>query len=153
MMYDDFKMKHRNFCSYDLYRSVVQEMDISFAKLGHEQCEGCEQFALHNLAHTVYKLDPVCDECRKWDVHNKKSKVSRGEYRKDRDIMQSENSDSSMIIFSADLQKVIMLQRIYVFKTVLFTRRIIAFNESFVPLGKDPQCSPLAVLWHEATAG
>lgn len=45
-----------------------------------------------------------------------------------------------------------MLPRCDTFKEILFTPRIIAFNESFVPVGtsKNPT---VAVLWHEAIAG
>ena len=52
-----------------------------------------------------------------------------------------------------DLEKVVMLQRLNMFKSVLFARRIIAFNESFVPVGSRQNLKPLAVLWHEAIAG
>jgi len=38
-------------------------------------------------------------------------------------------------------------------KKLQFTRRIIAFNETFVPTGKAHKLKPLAVIWHEATAG
>jgi len=35
----------------------------------------------------------------------------------------------------------------------MFTRRIISFNESFVPLGDKGICHPMAVLWYEGVAG
>lgn len=47
-----------------------------------------------------------------------------------------------------------MLPRCEMFKEIIFTPRIICFNESFVPLGK--QClknKPVAVIWHEGVAG
>jgi len=53
---------------------------------------------------------------------------------------------------SVDLQNVIMLPRMESFKSVLFCPRLIAFNESFVPLGKSTR-KPLAVIWHEAISG
>lgn len=48
-----------------------------------------------------------------------------------------------------------MLPRIEMFKAVIFCPRIIAFNESFVPLGptKAPSLQPFAAVWHEATSG
>lgn len=40
MMFSDFKQKHKITYSYEVYRSVVtKEMNISFTKLRHEQCE------------------------------------------------------------------------------------------------------------------
>ena len=46
-----------------------------------------------------------------------------------------------------------MLPRIDMFKIVVFTPRIIVFNESFEPLGEDSQYMPVACLWHEAITG
>lgn len=48
-----------------------------------------------------------------------------------------------------------MLPRMDGFKAALFTRRIISFNESFVPFGKTSKNSsePLAILWHEGITG
>ncbi|CAH1115662.1 unnamed protein product [Psylliodes chrysocephalus] len=47
-----------------------------------------------------------------------------------------------------------MLPRIDTFKQVFFTQRIIAFNESFVRVGKNQKSAcPAAVIWHEALAG
>lgn len=34
--------------SYVLYRSVRLDMNISFTKLGHEECKRCELFMKHN---------------------------------------------------------------------------------------------------------
>lgn len=46
-----------------------------------------------------------------------------------------------------------MLLCIDMFKEIIFTPRIIAFNESFVPLGKKNKTNPYAVVWHEAISG
>lgn len=46
-----------------------------------------------------------------------------------------------------------MLPRMDTFKTVVFTPRIIAFNESFAPVGNNHNLKPLAVVWHEAVTG
>ena len=66
-------------------------------------------------------------------------------------MMQKVNVDNTK--FSVDLQKVVMIPRMPGCKTVAFTRRIIAFNETFAPLGskntlknKDIAC---AITWHE----
>lgn len=45
-----------------------------------------------------------------------------------------------------------MLPRMEMFKEVIFTPRVIAFNESFVITGRKPTI-PTAVIWHEAIAG
>lgn len=47
-----------------------------------------------------------------------------------------------------------MLPRYESLKEVIFTQRIIAFNESFVPVGKKQKDKkPIAVIWHEDVAG
>lgn len=47
-----------------------------------------------------------------------------------------------------------MLPRYESLKEVIFTGRIIAFNESFVPVGtKQKNKKPIAVIWHEGVAG
>lgn len=47
-----------------------------------------------------------------------------------------------------------MLPRAEMFKEIIFTPRIICFNESFVPLGKQTDAKrPVAVIWHEGVAG
>lgn len=46
-----------------------------------------------------------------------------------------------------------MLPRCDGFKEIIFAPRLIAFNESFVPLGKKSENLPVAVIWHEAIAG
>lgn len=46
-----------------------------------------------------------------------------------------------------------MLPRLETFKEMIFTQRIVVYNESFVPLGKKPKSYPWAILWHEAIAG
>lgn len=52
-----------------------------------------------------------------------------------------------------DLQKVMMLPQTEQFKEVVFTRRIVVLNESFVPLGKKQKIEPIACLWHEGISG
>jgi hypothetical protein len=151
-MHSDFAEKNPlTPCSYDVYRSFVKDMNISFAKLGHEECEQCEHFKQHDKDHTAENLNPDCDACKNWSLHIQRAKASRDKYRLDK--IESERLIEGVIYFSADLQKVIMLPRMDTFKSVVFTKRIIAFNESFVPLGELKTQKPHAAIWHEGTAG
>lgn len=137
-------------CSYELYRNVVvKEKNISFAHLGNEECEICESFKMHNEAHSIEKLCSDCVNCQQWDRHIKKLNIARQMYRN----YVQKSIHSTTLYFSGDLQKVIMLPRLDMFKSVLFTQRIIAFNESFVPIGKNSTQKPFAVIWHETSAG
>ena len=158
-MHKDFVENNGAICSYDLYRKVVKEMRISFTKLGHEECESCEEFKRHDRLHTENNIVPTCEICKKWSVHIKRANCSRDEYRKDTELQNSraKSGDHESLnnnpVFSADLQKVIMLPRLESFKTVVFTRRIVIFNESFVPVGTEVPLKPYAVLWHEGVSG
>lgn len=147
-MHSNFLEQHNMACGYEVYRSVVKEMNISFTKLGHEACEVCEGFKLHG--HNKDSRSPDCETCQRWSSHIQKAEEARRHYRIDADAP----SDASLAVVSADLQKVIMLPRIDEFKAALFTRRLVAFNESFIPVGKQQlYLRPLAVIWHEAVSG
>lgn len=149
-MHKDFIGKHMN-VSYEVYRSVLKSMKISFSKLGHEECESCEKYNLHKTSHS--QDDAVrknCENCNAWDEHKKMYTAARENYKKDVELSKT---DTNTLFYSVDLQKVIMLPRIDGFKSVLFTRRIVVFNESFAPLGKVQNSFPFAALWHEAIAG
>lgn len=97
------------------------------------------------------KWRPCCSICIEWSEHHEKVTNVRELYK----LHSKNNGDIEHVIVSADLQKVIMLTRMDSFKTAIFTRKIIAFNESFVPLGnsKVTNVKPLAVIWHEGIAG
>lgn len=150
-MYNNFVAKHPNYkCSYEKYRTVVKKMNISIVKLGHEECETCEAFNLHDETHTKENLQTSCDCCNKWIKHIKRADASRQMYAKDKDKAE----DKDTIIYCADMEKVIMLPRLEMFKSAIFTNRITVYNESFVPVGKNQKRSkPFAALWHEALFG
>lgn len=151
-MHEHFVLKNPNIsCSYDLYRSLVQSLNISFAKLGNEECETCEKFHQHNKDHTSENLNPDCIVCNEWSTHHKKYVQARGKYNID-----DENAyvSSDTAYYSCDLQKVIMLPQMNEFKVVAFTRRIIAFNQSFVPIGSSQSNKvPCAIIWNEEVTG
>ena len=56
------------------------------------------------------------------------------------------------IIMSVDLQKFLMLPRLPGLKNAIYCKRLVAFNESFVPVGQK-NGKGIGVLWHERTAG
>ncbi|XP_054263988.1 uncharacterized protein LOC128987257 [Macrosteles quadrilineatus] len=153
-MHNAFLEEHEGIvCSYDLYRSVLLEMNVSFSKLGHEECEKCTSYKLHNPQH-VQENDESCLECTEWLAHKKKyteARMSYGEYIDENRL--NEYSNDGIVVCSMDLQKVLMLPHMEQFKQAVFTKRIVLFNESFVPIGKKPKIEPMACLWHEAISG
>lgn len=148
-MYQDFISKNPTMkCSYDLYRKEIKSKNISFTKLGNEESENCAEFDLHG--HKKENMQPDCSVCKTFSVHIKKAEDSRKMYRSDAEA----NFPNDEVCFSADLQKVIMLPRLDQYKIAIFTPRIIVFNESFVPVGKNQKnLKPIATIWHEGIAG
>lgn len=139
--------------SFELYRTVIKDMNISFVRLGHEECEQCALFYNHNSNHNEENLDGACDECNSYQVHKLKYTETRAEYKKDADLAVQNSND---VFYSVDLQKVIMLPRIDQYKSAIFCPRIIAFNESFVPLGSQTGAGkhvPFAAVWNETITG
>lgn len=142
-MYDVFCESNGKICSYDVYRDTVKSLNISFTKLGHEECDRCESYKIHNPDKTLRHFK--CKICKEHDQHLDKAVSARNAY-------QSSKSDDETVCYSADLQKVIMLPRMESIKSVVFCPRLIAFNESFVPVRTSKE-APIAVLWHEAISG
>lgn len=126
----------------------IERKKISFTNLGHEECEQCEQFKLHE--HNKNSIQEDCETCITWKKHEIKYTDARNLYK----IHSSQKDNiNDCVTVSADLQKVIMLPSAEMFKKVIFTRRIIAYHESFVPVGCNSNIKPLACIWHEGTTG
>ena len=138
--------------SYYFFRKIISDMNISFTKLGHEQCEGC-------LTHEEHKCAPpnvecpkeVCKDCCAYEEHVKNAALARSKYKDD--AAQAVIHPSKTTYLSCDLQKVKMLPEIPGVKTAVFTQRIAAYNETFSPLGKGTGLKSVAVIWHQGLMG
>jgi len=145
-MYNDFVEKHAK-VSYQTYRRVVSSMNISFVKLGEEECEECMLHESHQ--HVDRDATEDCTECIKWKEHIERARVSRKHYQDDGECILEDDT----CIMSVDMQKVQMLPRLPGVKTCVFTRRLVAFHETFAPIGKLSKRPIVSVLWHEALSG
>ena len=105
-------------------RKQVSEQNISFAKLGCEECEECLEFEHHPYSEN----DGGCDICASHELHLVASKDSRDAYRFD-SAKANTNEES---YFSVDLQKVVMLPRLPGVKTVVFPKRIVVYKHSLL---------------------
>jgi len=143
-MFADFMIKQPKFCTYDKYRKVVQKMNISFARLGVEECEFCVMHANHSA---LCENAQSCDVCQKHVEHKQLAGKIRQLYTEDKNKPVS--ADHSFR--SVDLQKVLMLPCLPGMKSAVFTRRLVVFHETFAPL-KTLE-NTIAVLWHEGIAG
>ncbi|CAH1104875.1 unnamed protein product [Psylliodes chrysocephalus] len=94
LMYEDFKSKFPDTkVSYDSYRVRIKESIISFAKLGQEECEVCEEFKLHG--HTKDNFQENCMVYDKWQLHINLAKKSRELYQEQ--VSMSSNVDTVLI--------------------------------------------------------
>jgi hypothetical protein len=108
--------------SYTTYRRVVRAEKISFAKLGHEQCERCQRFFMHDKLH-VQQLtennfaikDYLCTVCIGMVQHKCLYKIARELYQAD---SEDDKWNDFQICVAVDLEKVIMLPKLDQFKEV-----------------------------------
>jgi len=161
-MYTDYKEKHSDSkCCYETYRKLLKSQNISFTKLGEEECERCLAQSLHEktTGHKVTiptaELEEIVvedEECGRWLTHITAANNARACYRQDAEKDWPEDYS----VRSVDLQKVIMLPRLPGNKTAIFTKRIVAYNETFAAVGKSKKGTSskktYCVLWHEGVA-
>ncbi|XP_031356311.1 uncharacterized protein LOC116180454 isoform X2 [Photinus pyralis] len=152
IMYKHFQNIYgETWCSYDYYRTTLRDLNISFVKLGHEDCFVCEKSDLHfkSTDHKKNSLNEICVDCKQYERHILKAQQAREQYKADGAAANANGKP----VFSGDLQKVIMLPRFESLKDVIFAQRLVAFHETFAPVGTKSKRKPLAILWHEAITG
>lgn len=170
-MHADFVESHDGECtvSHTRYFQEIKRMNIGFVKLGDEECETCDLHDRHLI--DVHGLEeenersqivdneekkyekvffPNCCECSAYEIHINFAKKGRINYRDDRDC-EADLDEEKM--YSADLQKVIMLPVMPGLKKAIFCKRIVMFNETFAPLGGKRNGKATGVIWHEGIRG
>lgn len=150
-MHADFIKKYFDCraCSYELYRSFLTEMNVTFSKVGVDECDMCETFNKHNSTHDKNNLFPDCDICYKWSIHMKRDSEAKNKYQ---NLLLEVPYNQDTGYYTSDLQKPLLLPRIDT--SVTFTKRLVTFNKSFIPLGSmENNTRPIVFLWHEAIAG
>ena len=152
-MYESYKKhcaeKEEKALSLSSYSRKIKSTNISFAKLGHEECEICIKHEEHKC--TATESQNVLCECHRQEEHKKKKDEARDSYREDRSASEG-NINKGTVYLSHDLQKVRMLPEIPGVKSAVFTSRICTYNETFSPIGKGKGKS-YAMLWHQGIAG
>ena len=73
-----------------------------------------------------------CDSCKLFSGHIQMAIEAREHYKQE----SKKDVNTDEIIMSVDLQKVLMLPRLPGLKIAIFCKRLVAFNESFVPVGQ-----------------
>ncbi len=131
LMFANF-IEKGNRCSYETYRKTVKSKNISFTKLGEEECECCLLQDQHVRADHQGEAAEIALSARGWHKHQTEAAETRLHYRSDAD--KDWPGDTS--VRSVDLQKVIMLPRMPGVKSAVFTRRISTYHETFASVGK-----------------
>lgn len=169
-MHADFISSTGKNVSKSFYFKAFKEMNISMANLGNEQCEVCHLFSQHKQK---CNCQLQCEEYPKFVEHKRNYKEARIAYNEDKNI-----DDDKAPIFSADMQKVLLLPQMDQFKANIFTPRLCIFNETFAEIGdkakekvdtqvdtnettktsrnpkrKLKKFGDTVVVWHEAIAG
>ena len=173
-----FRESHPNVkCCFKTYWRQIKKKNISFSKLGEQECEVCNAHLLHECSggfdgenstnessgDRTKRITPdLCEVCDDWLGHMEKATESRKEYRKDADTFPG---DGVFYVFT-DMEKVNMLPRLPGIKTAIFTRRIIMYHETFAPLVPSKETKkqwkerklmrnvkPLGMIWHEGIQG
>ena len=149
--------------SYAYYYKVLKSLNISFVKLGEEECEKCELQNKH-LRHEHPEIEVIepekkrrkivdkrsvdgCETCMKFKGHIDIANRCREEYKNDKERMLEEDE----VVVSTDMQKVVMLPRMPGLKLAIFTRSLVAFHQTFSPLGGKGKS--IGVIWHEGIRG
>ena len=144
-MYRHFVEEHGNICTYETFRKTLKEANISFTRLGSEECDICKTYSIHVKDCHV---DDDCEICADHSKHLKNAEESRSAYQEDRDRRAGRQGT----IVSVDMMRVTVLP-ILPHKVCVFTPRLIAYNETFSPLGGGKVGKALSVTWHEGIAG
>lgn len=105
-MYENFRKGREGLKGkYVLYTQILKNLNISFAKLGCEECEVCDVFKKHEtkLSHTRHDLpnEDGCISCDGWWEHIQKAGAARQAYKQDKEKVSVINP-----VFAVDLQKV-----------------------------------------------
>ena len=108
--------------------------------------------AKRSSADTFCYCNETCELCEKFKRHISITNCVRTAYKKDKEAAED------TVVVSCHLQNLVLLPRLPGYKESIFTSRLIAFNLSFVPLGKTKsnKCSnksAVAVCWHEGIMG
>ncbi|XP_065095618.1 uncharacterized protein LOC135717456 [Ochlerotatus camptorhynchus] len=149
-MHKHYQDTHTSQVSYSLYSRVLNEMNISFVKLGHEECEVCVSMEQHKKVNVNNsECTDDCILCSDYSKHLEHAKQARIEYR-----MNGDTVTAGQLVMAVDLQKVIQLPRLDGLKTIVFSQRILAFNQTFAPVGAFARTFPVvACIWPESVSG
>ena len=167
-MYQDCCREHLDIMISNVYYyKNIKSLNIIFVKFSkeYEKCdlhekhlENCHQ--LSKVEFCEISIDRVrhmktfygCDDCVNFTKHITPATEARSHFCKEKECEWAEHE----VTMSVDMQKVIMLSRFRGLKQVILCKRLLLFNETFVPVEcwkKSKTLKPTGVLWHETLKG
>ena len=132
-------------CGWTHFHNMVKKLNLSTAELSQDICTKCKN---HKIAHEKLPLPCNCQDCIIIGQHLENKRNSRRDLKLAEE--RSDNSEGKEAVFTVDMQKAICMPLLTT-KEYYFSRKLILFNESFVPPGKNKNAA--CILWHEGESG
>ncbi|XP_045771874.1 uncharacterized protein LOC123871886 [Maniola jurtina] len=148
-IYNEFKLhcleKNQKVCSWPHFYSMIKQLNLSTAEIAQDICTKCKN---HEIKHKTLPLPCNCNDCLDLEQHLENKRASRRDYK----ILEEKcnSSEGQDVLFTVDMQKAICMPLLTT-KEYYFSRKLVLFNESFVPPGKNKQAA--CVVWHEGESG
>ena len=121
-MHNHFLEKYDEPIAYNTYYQIFKTQNISFTRLGNERCESCDEFDIH-------KKECTCEKYGTYIAHKRRYLKARQQNKHD----ATKSYDASKPVYSADLQKVILIPRMDQYKRSIFTSRL-CYNAMLIML-------------------
>ncbi|CAG5045992.1 unnamed protein product [Parnassius apollo] len=140
---EEFIMKYNPVPSHYNISHAPNRKYLPIAGLPQDMCTKCKN---HKIAYEILFL--YCEECKMIGQHLENKRNSRRYLSLAED--RSNNSEGKEAMFTVDMQKAICMPLLRT-KDYYFSRKLVLFNESFVPPGKNKNA--VCILWHEGESG
>lgn len=148
-MYKEFKLycleNNLKVCSWAHFYSMIKQLNLSTAEPAQDICTKCKN---HELKHKILPLPCNCEDCIDLGKHLQNKRDSRRDLKAIEEMC--ENSEGKDVLYTVDMQKAICMPLLTT-KEYFFSRKLVLFNESFVPPGKNKQA--VCAVWHEGESG
>lgn len=148
-IYKDFQQhcldKCLKVCSWTHFHNMIQKLNLSTCEPPQDICSKCRN---HEQKHKTLPAPCNCNDCIDLDQHLKNKRDSR----RDLKIIEEkvDKSDGQEALYTVDMQKVICMPLLTT-KEYFFSRKLVLYNETFVPPGTNKQA--VCIVWHEGESG
>ena len=148
-MWEDFRERFpEENCSLCSYGEMLRAMKISNKMPKSDVCEYCNVFKLEDSEGSATDLEE-----QEYQFHRQMAEKARIQLQRD----VKDSFAPKTLVFTVDMQKVLILPIMPAVKESFFMSRLVCFNETFVPAkSRTTGSAPLpayCIVWHEATYG